>query len=108
MNTIEYKGYIAKIELDPEIKKFCGTVINATPNTFYGTSVKELEMEFTKTMEEYFKFCKEKNINPKKPYSGRFNLRISPELHGTISVAATTQSKSLNQWIVDTLQNAVY
>jgi len=34
-------------------------------------------------------------------------LRISPELHGIISVAATTQSKSLNQWIVDTLQEAV-
>ncbi len=107
MNTMEYKGYIAKIEFDPEIKKFCGTVVNATPNTFYGTSVEELEKEFIDSMEEYFKFCQEKGVNPKKPYSGKFNLRISPELHGMISVAAATQSKSLNQWIVDTLEGAV-
>jgi predicted HicB family RNase H-like nuclease len=107
MNTMEYQGYIAKIEFDPEIKKFCGTVLNATPNTFYGSSVEELEKEFGITMEEYFKLCKEKDINPKKPYSGKFNLRISPELHGVISVAATTQSKSLNQWIVDTIQRAI-
>lgn len=107
MNTMEYKGYIAKIEFDPDIKKFCGTVINATPNTFYGTSVDELEKEFANTMEEYFKFCNEKGIDPKKPYSGKFNLRIPPELHGMISVAAASKSKSLNQWIVDTLENAV-
>ena len=107
MNTIEYMGYIAKIEFDPEIKTFCGTVINATPNTFYGSSVEELEKEFVNTMEEYLRFCKEKGINPKKPYSGKFNVRISLELHGMISVAAATESKSLNQWVVDTLQNAV-
>ncbi|MDI6792236.1 MAG: type II toxin-antitoxin system HicB family antitoxin [bacterium] len=80
MNTMEYKGYIAKIEYDPDIKLFCGTVINATPNTFYGSSVKELEKEFVCTMEEYFKFCREKGIEPKKPYPGKFNLRITPEL----------------------------
>ena len=107
MNTMEYKGYIAKIEFDPEIKMFCGTVVNATPNTFYGKSVEDLEAEFANTMEEYFKFCKEKGVDPKKPYSGKFNLRISPELHGMIAVAATSQSKSLNQWITDTLEKAI-
>ncbi len=107
MNTMEYKGYIAKIEFDPEIKTFCGTVVNATPNTFYGTSIEELEKEFMNTMEEYFKFCREKGINPKKPYSGKFNLRLPPELHEMISVAAASQSKSLNQWIVDTLENTI-
>ncbi|MCG8339492.1 MAG: type II toxin-antitoxin system HicB family antitoxin [Proteobacteria bacterium] len=106
MNTMEYKGYVAKLEFDPEIKKFCGTVINATPSTFYGTSVEELETEFARTMEDYFKFCEEKSIEPKKPYSGKFNLRLSPELHGTISIAATSENKSLNQWIVDVLEHA--
>jgi len=39
----QIKGYVVKIEYDPEIKLFCGTVINATPNTFYGASVDALE-----------------------------------------------------------------
>ncbi|MBU0567835.1 type II toxin-antitoxin system HicB family antitoxin [bacterium] len=80
MNTMKYKDYIARIDYDPDIKLFCGTVINATPNTFYGPSVEELEREFACTMEEYFKFCREKGIEPKRPYSEKFNLRITPEL----------------------------
>ncbi|MCP4683640.1 MAG: type II toxin-antitoxin system HicB family antitoxin [Desulfobacterales bacterium] len=107
MNTMEYKGYVAKIEYDPEIRMFCGTVINATPNTFYGGSIDELEKEFATTMEEYSKFCKEKNIEPKKPYSGKFNLRIAPGLHGQISSTAAIEGKSLNQWIADTLEHAL-
>lgn len=76
MNTMEYKGYVAKIEYDPEIKLFCGTVLNATPNTFYGASVDELEKEFANTIEEYFRFCSEKGLKPKKPHSGSFNLSL--------------------------------
>jgi len=86
MNTMEYKGYIAKIEYDPEMKLFCGTVINATPNTFYGASVDELEKEFRFTMEEYFKFCDEKGIEPRKPLSRDFDLRIDNELSEQIAV----------------------
>ncbi len=107
MNTMEYKGYIAKIEYDPEIALFCGTVINATPNTFYGASVGELEKEFACTMEEYFKFCREKGIEPKKPCSGDFNLSIPPELHGQIATSAASSGKSLNQWVAETLRHAV-
>jgi len=73
---VEYKEYVAKIEYGPKIKLFCGTVINATPNTFYGASVDELEKEFTNTIEEYFKFCSEKGIKPRKPYSGKSNLSL--------------------------------
>lgn len=74
MNTMEYMGYVAKIEYDPEMKLFCGTVINAVPNTFYGASVDELEKEFACTMEEYFKFCDEKGVEPKKPQKEMSNM----------------------------------
>ena len=87
---MEYKGYIAKIEYDPDIKLFCGTVINATPNTFYGASVEGLEKEFAFTMEEYFKFCGEKGIEPRKPFSGKFNLRINNELNEQIAATVTS------------------
>jgi len=52
--------------------------------------------------------CDEEGIEPKKDYSGKFNVRVPPELHADISSAATAEGKSLNQWVVETLDHAVH
>ena len=107
--TMSWKGYIATIEYDPDIRKFHGIVQNANSViTFYGSSVDELECEFEASMTEYFKLCKEKGKRPDKPYSGRFNVRLTPHLHGEIAAAAIKERKSLNQWVVDTLDQSVH
>ena len=43
---------------------------------------------------------------PRRQFSGRFHVRIPPELHATISAAAA-DGKSLNQWVVDELSASV-
>jgi len=43
-----------------------------------------------------------------KKYSGKFNLRIPPELHAEIASKASAEGKSLNQWIVETLDQTVH
>ena len=101
MNLMEYKNYVALIEFDPDIDMFHGRVINATPNTFYGKSVDDLKEEFRTTIEEYLEFCKEKGLEPARPYSGKFNLRISPELRRDIAMEAAKSGKSLNSWIAE-------
>ena len=79
---IEYKGYIGKIEYDPEAKILHGDVINTRDViTFQGTSVAEIEKAFIDSVDDYINWCREENIEPEKPYSGKFNIRISPELH---------------------------
>ncbi|MCP4682321.1 MAG: toxin-antitoxin system HicB family antitoxin, partial [Desulfobacterales bacterium] len=40
-------------------------------------------------------------------YSGKFNIRVPSNLHANIASAATAEGKSLNQWVVDALDNAV-
>lgn len=47
--------------------------------------------------------CEEDGVEPRKWYSGRFNLRISPELHASAAAAAAAEGKSLNQWIAGAL-----
>ena len=47
--------------------------------------------------------CEEDGVEPRRWYSGKFNLRISPELHESASAAAAAEGKSLNQWIASTL-----
>jgi len=43
-----------------------------------------------------------------KKYSGKFNLRIPPELHAEIASKASAEGKSLNLWIVETLDQIVH
>jgi predicted HicB family RNase H-like nuclease len=107
--TMNWKGYIATIEYDPGIRKFHGIVQNANSLiTFYGSSVDELEREFAASMSEYFKICKEKGRQPDKPYSGRFNVRLTPLLHGEIAATAIREGKSLNQWVRETLEQTLH
>jgi predicted HicB family RNase H-like nuclease len=107
-STITWKGYIATIAYDPEIRKFYGMVQNANSViTFYGSSVDELEREFEASMTEYFNICKEKGKQPDKPYSGRFHLRLPPHLHGRIAATAMVEGKSLNQWVTEALEQTL-
>jgi len=52
--------------------------------------------------------CVEDNVEPKKNFSGKFNIRIPPKLHEDITSVAMSEGKSLNQWVVETLNYASY
>jgi predicted HicB family RNase H-like nuclease len=52
--------------------------------------------------------CQEDGVEPKKEYSGRFNLRVSPELHAEISTRAAAAGKSLNQWVADVIDEVIH
>ena len=51
--------------------------------------------------------CQEEGIEPKRQYSGKFNLRVSPELHADVARKAAAEGKSLNQCVADILNEAV-
>jgi len=51
--------------------------------------------------------CEEDGVEPRKEYSGKFNLRVSPELHAEITTRAAAEGKSLNQWVADMLNESV-
>ena len=104
---MEYKGYIAKVEFDDEAEIFHGEVINVRDViTFEGTSVAELRQAFQESVEDYLAFCAERGEEPEKPFSGKFSLRIEPELHRRITLKARLANKSLNSWVSETLEEA--
>jgi predicted HicB family RNase H-like nuclease len=97
---MEYKGYIGNVIFDDEAKIFHGEVINTRDViTFQGRSVEELERAFSDSIDDYIKWCLEEGVNPEKPYSGRFNLRISPDLHRKIALAALQHNLSINKYV---------
>ncbi len=102
---LEHKGYQGVVEFDYDDGLFFGEVIGLRDViTFQGRSVEELEQSFRESVDEYLKFCEEINRIPEKPFSGRFNVRISPDLHRKAVVRAKIANKSLNQWVSELLE----
>ena len=97
---MNYKGYIGKVEYDDENRVFTGGVVNVrTVITFQGSTVDEIETEFKASVDDYLEWCKEDGVEPEKPYSGRFNVRFTPELHQQAAVGAKILGISLNSFV---------
>ncbi len=100
-----YKGYVARVEVDDENDTLHGRVINITDVVnFKGRTISDLKREFANSMKEYFEFCKERGVEPEKPFSGKFVLRVSPEVHRAITIAAAREGTSLNKWATEKLE----
>ena len=97
---MEYKGYLGDVIFDSEAHIFHGEIINTRDViTFQGKSVDELEKAFQDSVDDYLDWCKEDGIEPEKPYSGRFNLRLSPVLHREIAITARKMKISINKFV---------
>ena len=87
---MEYKSYIAHVEFDPDAGIFHGDVVNIRDViTFQGQSVNELRSAFEDSVDDYLAFCAERGEEPEQPFSGRLTLRVSPERHRRIILAAS-------------------
>ena len=103
---MEYKGFLGLVSYDDEAKIFHGDVINTRDViTFQGKSVDQLEKSFRESINDYLDWCKKDGVDPEKPYSGKFNLRISPELHKQVALAAHKKNVSLNKFVEKALQD---
>ena len=101
---MRYKDYLGRVELDDEAGLFHGEVVNTRDViTFQGRSVGELRQAFQDSVDDYLEWCAERGKQPEKPYSGRFVVRIDPEVHRSVAEAARVAGKSLNAWVAELL-----
>ena len=108
MTVINIDGYRAKIEYDPELDVFRGEILGLNGGAdFYGKNPKELRTEFKKSLEVFLAVCKEKKLEPRRQFSGKFNLRISPELHEQVAIAAQAEGKSINTLAQEAMRERV-
>lgn len=108
-NVIEYKGYAAKIGYSNEDDTFIGEIIDINGAiAFEGETVAELKSNFEGAVDHYLQFCADNGIEPKKPYSGVFNVRISPKLHHDLAIIAAKESKSVNSCVNEAITAHVY
>ena len=108
MNMMSLDGYEAKIEYDADLDLFRGEILGLSGSAdFYGKSPKELRFEFKKSLRVFLEVCREKGIEPRRNYSGKFNLRISPDLHEKLAIVAQAEGKSINALAQEALQQRV-
>ena len=104
---LNYKGYTGKVNYDDEARIFHGEILDTRDViTFQGRSVEDIEQAFRESVDDYLEFCQERGEQPDKPFSGKFVLRMSPKLHHKLFIKASRSGKSLNRWVVDTLNSA--
>lgn len=102
---MKYKGYTGSVDYDAEDRLFYGRVDGITDIvSFQGDTVEALEADFRAGVDDYLEFCKERGVEPQRPCSGRFVLRVSPELHREAAIAARSQRESLNTWITRAIE----
>jgi len=105
---MEYKGYLAGVEYDDRAGVFHGEVMNLRDViTFQGSGVRELRKALRDSVEDYLAFCAERGEEPGKPFSGRFVVRLSPDLHRRVWLASRKSGKSLNAWVAERLEQEV-
>ena len=106
---IEYRGYTGTFEYDPELELLAGHVIDLRDEIYFeGESVAELKSSMHRAVDHYLAVCNERGDTPDKPFSGQLRLRMDPQLHRSVAIAASTAGKSLNTWIVETLEGAAH
>ena len=97
MDLMTVDGYQAKIDYDADLDMFRGEILGLSGGAdFYGKNPKELRAEFKKSLQVFLDVCREKGIEPRRNYSGKFNLRITPELHERLAIVAQAEGKSIN------------
>jgi predicted HicB family RNase H-like nuclease len=102
-----YRNYLARVEYDPVDKIFVGHIVGIRDIVgFHGSSVEELESAFHEAVDHYLEVCEKIGQQPQRAYSGNLTLRVPPEVHRAVAVAAEINRQSINQWATDVLRRA--
>ncbi len=107
MNVMEINGVKAVIAFDPDINMFRGEFVGLNGGAdFYATDIEGLRREGEISLKVFFEICAEEGVSPYKKASGRFNLRLSQDLHDKAVALAKASGKSVNAWIAEVIKQA--
>lgn len=110
MGTLKYKGYSGTVEYSEEDECLFGKVIGMNKDviSYEGKTLEELKADFESGIDIYLKSCKDRGVNPQKPFSGTLNIRISSEVHSQLALKAQISGRSINSIIKELISNQLH
>ncbi|MBQ8521383.1 MAG: type II toxin-antitoxin system HicB family antitoxin [Bacteroides sp.] len=101
MDYLEYKGYKGTVEYSREDDCLFGKVIGMNKDliTYEGQTVAELRADFEAGIDSYLEACRADGVEPRRPFSGKLNLRMPSELHGRVAAFSMTKGIAINDFI---------
>jgi predicted HicB family RNase H-like nuclease len=107
MNTMTINGHQAVISFDADLQMFRGEFVGLNGGAdFYAKDVDGLRREGEISLRIFLEACAEDGVDPRKHFSGKFSLRVDPELHEAAVIAAAARGLSLNQWASEAIRQA--
>lgn len=108
-NVMSIDGQQAVISYDPDIEMFRGEFVGLNGSAeFYAADVAGLHREGQLSLSVFIDECAKRGIEPRKNFSGKFVLRVAPEVHEAAAIAAAAQGESLNQWAAGAIKEAAH
>jgi predicted HicB family RNase H-like nuclease len=106
MSVLRYKDYQGAVDFEDDrliirilhIDDFITTEID---------SASKAHAAFAELVDDYLATCAELGKEPCKPFKGSFNVRVTPELHRRVAMAAASVNESMNAWIAKALEARV-
>lgn len=101
MDFLEYKGYKGSVEYSHQDDCLHGKVqgIRKALILYEGLSLEELRQDFQEGVDSYLEACRADGVEPEKPYSGKLNLRMTPEVHAQVAAMAASNGFTINEYI---------
>ena len=107
-DMIKHKEYFGSVHYNAEDRVFYGKIEFIRSLVSYeGRDADSLESAFREAVEDYLSTCAELGREPEKPFKGSFNVRIAPELHERVMIAAAQRGMTLNRFVAEALSQAV-
>ncbi len=108
-NKMEYKGYVGSVEFSEEDNVLYGKVEGIRSLLSYeGRSVQELKEDFHKVIDEYLQDCSDEGITPERPFEGKVEILISPELYRKAADSASAKRISVDSFVENAIELAVH
>ncbi len=106
-NVLSYKGYYGSVEFNLDENYLFGSLIGLESGamTYEGNTLDELRAHFEDTVDMYLEHCEECGVEPKKPFTGLFSIRLNPSLHQLVAIKAREQGITVNRFIKQAVEH---
>jgi predicted HicB family RNase H-like nuclease len=101
---MEFHGFAARVDYDPGSNTMRAVTIDTSePLMFEGPSIDDLRESAERVLAEHLARAAAEGRSAHRQYSGKFLVRVTPELHRAAVQAAERVGMSLNAWVAEAL-----